>query len=61
MTRVLSSDLRQGGDRRSHRIEVWSGVLLAAIEARADISLVELAEKLAALTVAERVKVCNAW
>ncbi len=39
---------RPGGDRRSHRIEVWSGVLLAAIEARADISLIELAEKLAA-------------
>lgn len=39
--------LQQGGDRRSHRIEAWSGVLLAAIEARADISLIELAEKLA--------------
>jgi len=39
--------LRQGGDRRSHRIEAWSDVLLAAIEARADISLIELAEKLA--------------
>ncbi|MBB2169044.1 hypothetical protein HLH36_11850 [Gluconacetobacter aggeris] len=38
---------RQGDDRRSHRIEAWSGVLLAAIEARADISLIALAEKLA--------------
>lgn len=39
--------LRQGGDRRSHRIKAWSNVLLAAIEAKADISLIELAEKLA--------------
>ncbi|WP_153471596.1 hypothetical protein [Komagataeibacter medellinensis] len=39
--------LKQGGDRRSHRIEAWSAFLLAAIEAKADISLVELAEKLA--------------
>ncbi|MBS4075591.1 transposase [Ameyamaea chiangmaiensis] len=45
--RVREHALRQGGDRRSHRIEAWSSVLLAAIEARADISLVELAEKLA--------------
>lgn len=40
--------LKQGGDRRSHRIEAWSTFLLAAIETKADISLVELAEKLAA-------------
>jgi len=39
--------LKQGGDRRFHRIEAWSASLLAAIEARADISLVELAERLA--------------
>ncbi|WP_157886575.1 IS630 family transposase [Acetobacter ascendens] len=40
--------LKQGGDRRSHRIEAWSTFLLAAIETKADISLVELAETLAA-------------
>lgn len=40
--------LKQGGDRRSHRIEAWSAFLLAAIETKADISLVELAETLAA-------------
>ncbi|WP_162870758.1 hypothetical protein [Acetobacter pomorum] len=39
--------LKQGGDRRSHRIEAWSVFLLATIETKADISLVELAEKLA--------------
>lgn len=35
-------------DRHSHRIEAWSAFLLAAIETKADISLVELAETLAA-------------
>ncbi|GBR09810.1 hypothetical protein AOE01nite_36450 [Acetobacter oeni] len=39
--------LTQGGDRRSHRVEAWSDFLLAAIETKADISLIELAEKLA--------------
>ena len=34
----------QGGDRRSHRIEAYGEVLLAAIEAKVDITLVELAE-----------------
>ncbi|BCI65893.1 hypothetical protein AAJCM20276_05170 [Acetobacter aceti] len=33
--------LKQGGDRRSHRIEAWSTFLLAEIETKADISLVE--------------------
>lgn len=33
----------QGGDTRSHRIEAFSGVILAAVAARKDISLVELA------------------
>jgi transposase len=36
----------QGGDTRSHRIEAFSGVILAAVAARKDISLVELAEML---------------
>ncbi|GBQ89919.1 hypothetical protein [Asaia krungthepensis] len=40
--------LQQGGDLRSHRIDAWSGVLLAAIEAEDDISRIELAEKPAA-------------
>ena len=40
--------LKQGGDRRSHRIEAWSAFLLATIETKADISLVELVKKLAA-------------
>ena len=33
----------QGGDMRSHHIEVFGPVILAAIEAQKDISLVELA------------------
>ena len=33
----------QGGDMRSHRIEVFGPVILVAIEAQKDISLVELA------------------
>ena len=36
----------QGGDTRSHHIEAFSGVILAAVGARKDISLVELAELL---------------
>jgi transposase len=36
----------QGGDTRSHRIEVFSDVILAAVAAQKDISLVELAELL---------------
>ena len=36
----------QGGDMRSHRIEALSPVILAAVEAQKDISLVELAEML---------------
>ena len=38
----------QGGDTRSHRIEAFSTVILAAVAARKDISLVELAELLRA-------------
>jgi transposase len=36
----------QGGDTRSHRIEAFHGVTLAAVAAQKDISLVELAELL---------------
>jgi transposase len=36
----------QGGDTRSHHIEVFADVILAAIEAQKDVSLVELAELL---------------
>lgn len=36
----------QGGDTRSHRIEAFSGVILTAVAAQKDISLVELAELL---------------
>lgn len=36
----------QGGDMRSRRIEVFRDVILGAIEAQKDISLVELAELL---------------
>jgi transposase len=36
----------QGGDTRSHHIEAYRDVILAAIEARKDITLVELAELL---------------
>jgi transposase len=38
--------LPQGGDLRSHRIEAYGGVILAAIEAEVDITLVELADLL---------------
>ena len=36
----------QGGGTRSRRIEAFSGVILAAVAAQKDISLVELAEML---------------
>ena len=36
----------QGGDMRSHHIEIFGPVSLAAVEAQKDISLVELAELL---------------
>lgn len=42
----MGTSVVSGGNRRSHRIEAWSGVLLAAIEVKADISLVKLAEQL---------------
>ncbi len=38
----------QGGDTRSRRIEAFRDVILNAVEARKDISLVELAELLRA-------------
>ena len=38
----------QGGDTRSHRIEAFSGAILATVAARKAISLVELAEMLRA-------------
>jgi transposase len=37
---------QQGGDTRSHHIEAFAAVILAAVEAQKDISLVELAEML---------------
>jgi transposase len=37
---------RQGGDKRSQRIEAYRGVILAAIEQQVDITLIELAELL---------------
>ncbi len=36
----------QGGDTRSHKIEAFAGVILAAIEAQKDITLAELAAML---------------
>jgi len=36
----------QGGDTRSHHIEAFSGVILAAVAAQKDISLVELGDML---------------
>lgn len=36
----------QGGDRRSHRIEAYRDVILAAIEEQTDITLIEMAEML---------------
>jgi transposase len=36
----------KGGDLRSHRIELYGDVIFAAIEARVDITLVEIAEML---------------
>ena len=37
---------RQGGDRRSERIEAYADVILLAIDARKDITLVEIAAML---------------
>jgi transposase len=37
---------RQGGDRRSERIEAYRSVILAAIEEKVDITLSEIAEML---------------
>jgi transposase len=37
---------RQGGDQRSERIEAYSAVILAAIDAKVDLTLVEIAELL---------------
>ena len=36
----------QGGDKRSHRIEAYRDVILAAVDAQVDITLVELADML---------------
>ena len=46
-TAGASSAKPKGGDQRSHRIEAYSAVILAAIDAQVDITLVELAELLA--------------
>src|SRR5512145_2567424 len=37
---------RQGGDRRSHRIEAYREFILSAIEAKPDLTLEEIAEML---------------
>lgn len=37
---------RQGGDRRSQRIEAFADIILAAVARKVDITLVELAEML---------------
>ena len=37
---------RQGGDRRSRRIEAYHEVIFAAIEAKVDITLIELSDLL---------------
>ena len=42
----LSAAKPCGGDRHSHRIEVYGAVILGAIEAKADITLTALAELL---------------
>jgi transposase len=36
----------QGGDKRSHRIEAYQNVILAAVDAQVDVTLVELADML---------------
>lgn len=36
----------QGGDHRSHHIEAFADVILAAVEAQKDVSLIELADLL---------------
>lgn len=45
-TTGASSAKPKGGDQRSHRIEAYRAVILAAIDAQVDITLVELAELL---------------
>lgn len=45
-TTGLISAKPQGGDTRSHHIEAYGRVILAAVEAKKDISLVELADLL---------------
>ena len=45
-TTGASSAKPKGGDQRSHRIEAYRAVILAAIDAQIDITLVELAELL---------------
>jgi len=37
---------RQGGDRRSERIEVYRGIILGAIEEKVDLTLTEIVEML---------------
>jgi len=37
---------QQGGDKRSHRIEAYRAIILAAVDAQVDITLVELASLL---------------
>ena len=38
---------KQGGDRRSKRIEVYAGFILALIDERSDVTLAEIKERLA--------------
>ena len=45
-TEGRATALPQGGDLRSHHIEAYREVILAAIEAEVDITLVEIAERL---------------
>ncbi len=45
-----SSAKPKGGDTRSHRIEAFAGVILAAVEARKDVTLDELVAMLDATT-----------
>lgn len=40
----------QGGDRRSHRIEVHAALILGAVEERGDVTLAELAARVQAET-----------
>jgi transposase len=45
-TEGRATALPQGGDLRSHRIEAYCGVILAATEAEVDVTLAELSELL---------------